>query len=189
MNHPFFLLSLFWIGTAQSAPLPMVERVDAQPLLLLNQRLGEALASLGAPLSTETSNALAALKQEQDDAKITQTMQHLLDPLCVASVEIGSDNALKAAIGSSVEVAEQGWKTFLVKVINHAGAQSHLSVESPNARPIPQGPQEEIAQRWLLLTSHDGRPLDANLSGLALGGQDCNQSAMVGLEASAWFQQ
>lgn len=153
---------------ANAAPLPMAERVDAQPLLLLTQRLSEALVAVGAPLSVETAAGLAALHQETDEAKITGETQRLLDSLCVAGVEIAADGGLKAVAGQAVEIEENGWKTMLVKVVNRSGVQARLRVDSPNARPIPHGPKDDIANRWLALTPYDGRPLDANLSGLGL---------------------
>lgn len=57
---------------------------------------------------------------------------------------------------------------MLVKVVNRAGVQSKLRVDSPNARPIPHGPKDDIDNRWLALSMYDGRPLNGNLSGLEL---------------------
>ena len=153
---------------SQSASLPLIDRVDAQPLLLLTQRLSEALDTLGAPLTVETKAALAELKQEPDDAKVTAGLQQLLDPLCVATVEIKKDGTLDVVAGCAVEVEENGWRTMLVKVLNRAGVQSRLRVDSPHARPIPHGPSDDVPNRWLSLNAFDGRPLDASLSGLEL---------------------
>lgn len=63
---------------------------------------------------------------------------------------------------------ENGWRALLVKVVNRAGLQSRLRVDSPNARPIPNGPADDIPNRWLALSTFDGRPLSASLSGLEL---------------------
>jgi hypothetical protein len=150
------------------AVLPQTDRVDAQPLLLQIQRLAEALKVHGAPLPPETLRELELLEVEKGEVAITAAVQRLLDPLCIAAVEIPVDEALRVTAGQTVEVEEQGWRTMLVKVLNSAGVQSRLRSDSPQARPIPHGPQQEIANRWLLLNALDGRPLDANLSGLAL---------------------
>ncbi len=152
----------------RAAALPQVERVDAQPLLLLTERLGEAMQTIGAPLPEATRTALAAAKGEADAAKLTAAVQAALDPLCVAAMEIAADGKTTAVPGSPVDVEENGWRTMLVKVINRSGVQSRLRVASPNARPIPHGPAADIANRWLALSTYDGRPLDAALSGLAL---------------------
>ena len=153
---------------AKPATLPQVDRVDAQSLLLLTRRLVEALDTNGAPLSKETQDALLLLKDTPDDAHITATVQRRLDPLCIAAVEIAQDGTTKAVAGRAVEVEENGWRTVLVKVLNRAGIQSRLRFDSPQSRPIPHGPLEDVPNRWLSLNAYDGRPLDATLSGLEL---------------------
>ncbi len=175
MHHPapsrhstLHLFAILCIATTAPAALPQIERVDSQPLLLLTSRLTEALQTMGAPLSAGQTASLTALNAEADDAKITAGIQRILDPLCMAAVEIGADGAMKITPGATAEVEENGWRTVLVKVLNHAGVPSRLRMESPNARPIPHGPQPDIANRWLSLSPCDGRPMDANLSGLGL---------------------
>lgn len=148
--------------------LPIVARVDTQPLLLLTKRLSEALETIGAPLSAEVQAELAKLTVDQDEAMVTATVQRLLDPLCLAAVQIYPDGLVKASSGQLVTVEEHGWRAMLVKVINEAGAQTPLRCESPNALPLPHGPQNDIANRWMSLSMQDGRPLDARLSGLGL---------------------
>lgn len=152
----------------QVRPLPQVERVDAQPLLLLTGRVGEALDSIGAPLSQEQTGTLKQLSNEPSDLKITARVQKILDPMCVAAIEIGSDGATVVTPGAPVQIMENGWRAMLVKVVNRAGVQSKLRIDSPNARPIPHGPKEDIVNRWLALSAFDGRPLSATLSGLEL---------------------
>ncbi|MBL8892522.1 MAG: CehA/McbA family metallohydrolase [Planctomycetaceae bacterium] len=148
--------------------LPSVTRVDSQPLLLLTNRLMEALETIGSPLSAEVRAELAALTVDQDETQVTATIQRLLDPLCIAAVQIDADGLVKATAGQLVTVEEHGWRAMLIKVINEAGLQTTLRCESPNALPIPHGPQADIANRWLSLSMQDGRPLDARLSGLGL---------------------
>src|SRR5262249_46407862 len=63
---------------------------------------------------------------------------------------------------------EQGWHVVLVKVVNHAESTGTLRVDSPNARPVPTGPKEEVESRWLGLSTWTGQPLTPNLSGLEL---------------------
>lgn len=166
LRHLFVVLCI--ATTAAHGALPQIDRVEAQPLLLLTQRLAEALQTLGAPLSAEQTKALDALNSETDEVKITINLQRVLDPLCIAAVEISADGGMKITSGATAEVEENGWRTVLVKVLNRAGVAARLRIESPNARPIPHGPQDEVAHRWLSLAPCDGRPMDANLSGLGL---------------------
>lgn len=160
-----FSQSALW---AQNRAMPKVERVDAQPLLVITNRLAEAMQSIGAPFTQEQIQTINVLKNEPSDAKITANIQRILDPLCVASIEIRADGETIVTPGETVDLAENGWRAMLVKVVNRAGVQSKLRVDSPNARPIPHGPKEDIDNRWLALSMFDGRPLNANLSGLEL---------------------
>ncbi len=126
------------------------------------------MQSIGAPLTKEQIETLNTLKNEPSDANITASIQKMLDPMCIASIEISAAGETKVTPGATVHLAENGWRAMLVKVVNRAGAQSKLRVDSPNARPIPHGPKDEIDNRWLALSMYDGRPLSANLSGLEL---------------------
>lgn len=148
--------------------MPHVDRVDAQPLLLITNRLAEAMQSIGAPFTMEQIETLKLLKNEPSDSQITDRIQRILDPMCVAGIEIRTDGETTITPGAAAELAENGWRAMLVKVINRAGVQSKLRVDSPNARPIPHGPKEDIDNRWMALSMYDGRPLNANLSGLEL---------------------
>ena len=64
------------------------------------------------------------------------------------------------------ELLEQGWRTFLVKVVNKPGHTTRLLIDSPNAEPLPHSPADQVQSRWMQLSSFEGRPLKANLSGL-----------------------
>ena len=158
-----------WAAEDHSLKIPVVAQVDAQPLLLQCQRLAEALDSIGHPLAPETADSLRKLADLNDDAEITRKVQELLDPQCIAALEIGADGKL---VGSPtmhrMELEENGWRTALVKVINKAGVTSRLRIDSPSARPLPRAPADEVANRWMTLSVFDGRPLAAGLSGLTL---------------------
>ena len=108
-----FFVFLCIATTAAHSALPQIDRTEAQPLLLLTQRLAEALESMGSPLSAEQTKALDALNAETDEAKITATLQRVLDPLCLAAVEIGADGEMKVTPGTVAEVEENGWRTVL----------------------------------------------------------------------------
>lgn len=147
---------------------PAVEKIDAQPLLVQVQRLSEALDYIGNPLSAQAKSALDNLKQETDAGLIAKQVQDVLDPLCLAAVEVGNGKLAATARPGEQEIVENGWRSFLVKVSNRDGLTSRLHVESPNARSMPHAKQEDVESRWLSLSMFDGRPLSANLSGLEL---------------------
>jgi hypothetical protein len=147
---------------------PGIERVDAQPLLLQIERLREALQYIGAPLSAEQITGLEMLAEETDDRLVTAGVQALLDPLCIAAVEIDRDRIRAVAAAGEHKIVQQGWRNSLVKVANRGGVTTRLGVSSPNARPLANTPPDQVASRWMSLSMFNGRPLQPDLSGLPL---------------------
>ncbi len=149
--------------------LPQVERVDAQPLVLQVQRMAEAMQTVGAPLAPDEIKQLDSLKNLTTDSEATLTAQAIFDPHCIAAVEIAEDGKMLVTPTRAVtELEENGWRTFLVKVINRAAVRGRLRVESPNAQALPNALPSELASRWMGISAFDGRPLSTNLSGLGL---------------------
>lgn len=143
--------------------------VPRQPMLAQVHRLTEAMEVVGNPFDAETKKQLIALKSQSDAAKLVSEVQRLLDPLCIAFVDLQPTGPPKVAQGAaSTELLEQGWRTFLVKVINKPGKTRRLLIESPNARPLPHSPASEVKSRWMQLSSFEGQPMRPNLSGLEL---------------------
>lgn len=161
----------YWKTLQEHAPnpWPMVEKVDAQPLLLLVDRIAEALESIGEPLDAATLETLRTLRNEEDEAKISAEIQRLFDPSCLLAVEANENSGLRLVPGQQKPVLfDNGWRNFLIKVVNPAGARGGLRVDSQSARPIPNGPADEVDFRWIELNPFIGRPLAAELSGLGL---------------------
>ena len=151
------------------ARLPAATKVDSQPLLASVERLIDALDFAGSPLPAETVSAIRKLSREHDDSLVAMRVQELLDPFCLAGVSIKSTGPPTVKRGPVArKLLEQGWRTFLVKVVNRPGFSRRLLVESPNALPLPHSPADQVTSRWMQLSSFEGRPLKANLSGLEL---------------------
>jgi hypothetical protein len=99
-----------------AAPLPIVTKVEVQPLAAQVTRVAEALAYLGAPLSE------AELKQLNDAptlpaAEAVKQIQGVLDRHALFGVSINPEMRVKVAQGEArPELDEQGWRVFLVKV-------------------------------------------------------------------------
>ena len=149
--------------------LPLVESVESQPLLASIGRLVEAMDYVGNPLPAEVATELRKLAGSNNDDAVTKRVQEILDPLCLASVSINESGPPSVTSGdASRELLEQGWRTFLVKVINKPGRTTKLLVESPNARPLPHAPADQVRSRWMQLSTFEGRPMKPNLSGLGL---------------------
>ncbi len=141
--------------------------VPIQPLLSQVHRLSEALEIVGRPLTKDAMERVSEIKKLNDPALVLSAIQELFDPFCIAEVDVAPTGAPKVTPGrASPKLLEQGWRTFLVKVINRHHRTGRLFVESPNAKPLPNAPAVEVDKRWMQISSYDGQPLRANLSGL-----------------------
>lgn len=163
--------------TAQE--LPVVRNVDVQPLVAQVERVVQALELAGSPLSKEQQAALDAASANGDAASALEQIQKVLDPLCVAGVNINPESRVKVKVGPAQKhLVEQGWRTYLVKVQNEAGVTAPLRVSSPNAAKLhdttnaPESPQvikpKDVVQRWLDVSLDHDPPLVERLSGLGL---------------------
>jgi hypothetical protein len=156
--------------------------VEPQPLLAQALRLKEALSFLGSSLSKEDEQGLEALQHQPLTQKTTQAIQEILDPYCLALVNINPESRVKVARGpAAATMVQNGWTSFLVKVQNEAGITAQLKAESPNAAPalhistfsaraLPKNilSEGQVANRFLEIRMYENRPLSPHLSGLGL---------------------
>jgi hypothetical protein len=175
-------------NAADQPALPLVSGVEIQPLAAQVKRLIEALDYLGAPLSAHERSAVEeAISPAQPDANAAARIQQILNPHCLVLVDINPEMRVTVARGAaSPELVEHGWRTFLIKVHNQAGATGELRAVSPNAQSVHNAPGERNASDtyyaksqnsesslpasdlWLSLESFDKQPVQKQLSGLAL---------------------
>ncbi|HEU5056212.1 MAG TPA: CehA/McbA family metallohydrolase [Kofleriaceae bacterium] len=158
-----------------AAPMPpVVEGVDLQPLAAQAARAALAMRASGAPLPAEDLRAL-------DAARDAAAVQRALDRHALVVVHVNPEQRVAVTRGPVAgQLDENGWRSFLVKVVNQAGTTAPLAAASPQAAPIYRmafpdnaiaprqdiGPRE-VAARWLALELHDRAPLaGAALSGL-----------------------
>jgi len=167
-----------------AASLPIVANVERQPLAAQARRVAEALDMLGSPLPEADRKALEAAIADKDAAKSVEAIQAVLDKYCIAGirgiVRNKADTRLTVTAGpASPDLAEQGWRVFLVKIENPEGVDKvELRAESPNAAPLswrsstkPEPtvlPLEEVNKRFLELAMFNTQPLLRDLSGLEL---------------------
>src|SRR5437870_639044 len=165
---------------ATGGELPKVAKVELQPLAAQVQRVADALDLVGSPLPTADKEVLQKAAADSDHAKAIDTIQSILDKHCLAGVRIGKNNDMDVEPGPSrPELAEQGWRVFLIKVDNPAGISAvELKPVSPNALPLYRGSSGrpdpkvvsvgEVANRFLDLMMFNTQPLVRHLSGLEL---------------------
>jgi hypothetical protein len=154
--------------------------IDLQPLLAQVRRLLDALHSLGEPFPEADVAALTAAENTGDAAAVAAAVERLLATRCLLEVRINPEARVSISRGpADPRLVEQGWRAFLVKVHNEAGVTAPLAIESPQARPVyrpatgnAMAPasvrQADVLDRWLALEMYDAKPLEPQLSGLAL---------------------
>ena len=164
-------------------PAPTTDTNDyAQPLLAQALRLRDALSFLGSSLSASDVSRLNTLKGKAADAGTIKMIQEILDPYCLAIVNINPETRVKVLRGAAkARLVQSGWVSFLIKVNNEAGVTAQLNVESPNAEtplyaPMYQQRADEkkkltaaqVANRFLELQLYRNPPMLPNLSGLKM---------------------
>ena len=123
---------------------------DAVPQVL-------AVSGSASPLS---ALQIDAALQATTWADVANGVTKVLDPLCIATVDINPESRVKVDEGPAAkELVEQGWRVFLVKVHNQAGATAELNCSCPNAASIhdssndaePKQPitAADVRERWL----------------------------------------
>lgn len=183
MRTPLVLVALAVLALAsigRTDDLPVVKKVERQPLAAQAARVAEALHLAGSPLSDADKKAITDARTDKDQDRAVATIQSVLDKRCLAAVTIRDGKTPTLAVkrgAAKAELAEQGWRVFLVKVYNEAGLDAwRLQPTSPNAAPLTRrssgkpDPKVEdpdlVKTRFLDLNSLDQQPLVANLSGL-----------------------
>ncbi|HEX6893112.1 MAG TPA: CehA/McbA family metallohydrolase [Chryseolinea sp.] len=164
------------------SPLPLVENVEPQPLMAQVLRISEALTFIGNPLPASDIQQLHALSNKKLDKETVKKIQQILDPYCLAMVDINPESRVKVVQGpSSPVLMQEGWSSFLLKVNNQAHVVAELEAESPNADPVLHGSTSahrmkaenaltpgQLDNRFLEVHMYQGRPLRPSLSGLGL---------------------
>ena len=178
------VVALFLLGStaaqADDAPLPRPTDVEWQPLAAQVKRVAQALELVGAPLEATQKAALDAALANPNASEAVEQVQAVLDPLCLALVTINPESRVKGAPGPAPrKLIQQGWRVFLVKVINEGGVTAELKVSSPNAAPLYKGstgkaePERtikptDVPDRWLDVQLSNSQPLEKSLSGLKI---------------------
>ncbi len=162
--------------------IPIISNVEPQPLIAHVARISEGLAFVGNPLPVDISRQIESLQKDARDEIAVEKIQKLLDPHCLAFVQINPESRVKVHQGNAQPLLmQEGWTSFLIKVHNEAHISAELVPESPNARPVlhrstsahRMKPENAIApgeidNQFVEMAIYQGRPLKKNLSGLSV---------------------
>src|SRR3954470_23286117 len=123
-------------SNTSTSTLEIIPGVEPQPLLAQTIRLNDALSFLGSALSREDAQRLKALQDKPLTPETSQLIQNILDPYCLATVDINPEARVKVLRGpANARLTQDGWTSFIIKVHNEAGVTAQLEVGSPNAQP------------------------------------------------------
>jgi hypothetical protein len=159
-----------------------ISGIDPQPLLAQAIRLKEALSFLGSSLSAGDEKRLMALQHQPLSQEVSKLVQEILDPYCLAMVNINPESRVKVLRGpAAAKLIQNGWVSYLVKVNNEAGITAQLEAQSPNSLTPLYAPTQDarvdekkmltagqVASRFLEMQVYRNRPMLPNLSGLKL---------------------
>jgi hypothetical protein len=144
---------------AEKPALPLVSDVEFQPFAAQIRRVLEATDFVGAPLKDSDKKALNAALSSAD-AGASEKIQRILDKYCLLAVNINPESRVKVAQGpAKPELAEHGWRTFLVKVHNEAGVTAELRAVSPNAESVHDSPWKRTKSDEFYRKQRDKTPL------------------------------
>lgn len=130
------VLSLSHISdAADAAALPIVTKVEQQPLVLQVERLVESLEFLGTPLNKPDRDALKAAMIDPDAEKAVAGIQKVLDPYCLVGVELRSEKELVVQVGSGLAPSPNrvegpdgpnGLPSYTIPQYNDIGANEYI---------------------------------------------------------------
>jgi hypothetical protein len=163
------LLVMAQVPATATDAWPQVAELERQPAAAELRRLIETAEQLGEPLDASAGELLAGLREETSSRDVADRLQAVLDPWCGMAIVVHAEGPPEIAVRDEpVELVEQGWRTIMVKIVNHERVRRRLRIESPNSKPLPHAPASEVASRWLSLSLHAGQPASPSLTGLPL---------------------
>lgn len=164
---------------------PASATAPLQPLAAQIKRLITALESIGEPLPKNDVAALTSAFGSTNEDSGVEEIQRILEPHVLLNVVINPESRVSATRGKAeAQLIEQGWRSFLVKVINQSADNSSFKIQSPQGRPTGRRSDEAITgvhdftngavdivearDRWIAINNWDSPPLQPGLSGLEI---------------------
>lgn len=164
------LAGLGLIGASRLCPSLAAENVDLSPqaYFAIVTRVIDALATMGAPVTSDDARQLTILSKQNDFAAINAA-ERILDRYTLARITLGDPQI--AAGGAERRLIEQGWRTFLVRVANAAGWTDYLSLYTRTRVGVPGkmlpspvfSGEQSLAQRAWLMDTLNKAPLIAEM--------------------------
>ena len=144
-------LALLVSSLAFGEALPLVSKVEFQPLAAQVTRVLTALELVGEPLPARLSrrnsqNHRRRFGRLQRNRPAAGTARSILP----RGVNINPESRVKVQQGpAAATLVEQGWRAFLIKVHNEAGVTAVLAADSPNLGQLANSPANLVGRKWL----------------------------------------
>jgi len=163
-----FVFALVCCSLAFGEELPLVAKVEFQPLAAHVTRVLQSLELIGEPLPN-AAEIRQILDAGSGGPKEISRLQELLDAYCLVGVNINPESRVKVQQGpAKASLVEQGWRAFLVKVHNEAGVTAVLAADSPNRGQLANSAANLVGRKWMDLAMFNKQPMRVHLSGLDL---------------------
>ena len=163
-----FVFALVCCSLAFGEELPLVAKVEFQPLAAHITRVLQSLELIGEPLPN-AAEIRQILDAGSGGPKEISRLQELLDAYCLVGVNINPESRVKVQQGpAKASLVEQGWRAFLVKVHNEAGVTAVLAADSPNRGQLANSAANLVGRKWMDLAMFNKQPMRVHLSGLDL---------------------
>jgi hypothetical protein len=121
-----------------------VKTVEGQPMAANVRRVGQALAMLGRPWSSDFAEQIEAAARKRDG----DSLQALVDRHVLLGVAINPESRVKVIRGEGLASLQQGGYTpVLVKIINESTITKRLTIVSPQSGPVYAGAAALSLQR------------------------------------------
>ena len=151
---------------------------DNQLFFTRTNRLLEVLQNLHTPVPKEDLNLITKAIAANNKKSVIS----ILGKYALLRLDINPERKLTAKQGQAqVVLLQNGWSSFLVKVVNKAGIKSVLEIESEEAKKVYDGGEkiygmggdskgsvvtiEDIKKRWLDFQFYQDELISQNLSG------------------------
>ncbi|MBI5364402.1 MAG: CehA/McbA family metallohydrolase [Planctomycetes bacterium] len=159
------VLPLSQDGRAQRrVKVPTAAELAAQPFALHVERVADALAELGAPLTDAERAKIAEARAEDVSKEHADVLAALLEPRVLAVVAIEAEDRVSVRAGPAAAVLHQhDARTFLVRVENACATTATLAITSPEAFEADASRDG----RWLELRQYVSPFVRRELAGLA----------------------
>lgn len=158
--------------------------VEWQPFQAQVTRVLEALDFQGSALPPDDLQALRAALDQGKGEEGVEKLEALLDKHVLVEINITPESRVKLARGKApAELAQNGWRAFLVKVVNEGGVTAELRGFSPQAKSVFEGggfrnandrrfggngAPRKADELWMDMDMFAKQPLNPRLSGLGL---------------------